>query len=828
VLDGSGTTVTVTVGEEIASSMWQASAEIHGSRRLAKPESLFQVTWTQELIEQPEQGLYTCWSLETGFLALNYRAGSYWDFQPNAQGFRDKRSGAVPVGGGVLGTAKNGRVRLGCDFKSLLAWGTATAATPENWSPTGDHPGFNLGTYSAPSSVEDLAYTKTSNGCETGTQYVVNNQAASSRSSGQQQSIDIYHNWMAKLEGTSSGVVEWRPWAHSSHAQYSGTPVKPDYGAYAGLINTSVGLYCSPESQRGIANAFGTFVTFSHNGEKLPTEHHDFGYRAEIAVVTGVPVTAANVDYTETKAISERSDWFESGAIKAFVIPRVLESTAPPVLPSKATDVVDAEQCMHIDWNGPTDTPSYFGGYYRDSACDCYVTKTANADESAEFHSPAAASPQVNLMPERQSTFAGCVRFTGDHRHFTLPMADSNDVSSVKIKIEIAANDEHLQFAKDSPSYRGTLFDKGHPVKTDGSDFMAGSYSAFAYVMNNMICGEFVLSKNRPDGKWLGANRFCYRGDASGDEIVVKASNRRQAYQTWEKANGAAMPLPYVAPIVAAKECIDVSTDPCADVNLGVEPGTPDSVSVAAGDPPPEPYDGNMSDECKKFLKAMNGLPFFAIKGLKRHYYYPTPSFIGPGYDFVGPELVAVPLYEESGIAENSVEPDLCYVLFGTDWKATSEKASISLLFDGSQNEKPPTVNTDAEMFYGDFPFEGIPRRNKYKPRLNFTLRLNVRARAWCSNQYFDKHEMIWKSGRLQIGSKIEGVSYSDRIAESTFGWSFLGESFALTHAQTEAFYARQPVEIYLYNSDYLGSYASCTKEQAASLESIKITLQAE
>lgn len=814
VLDGSGMAVTLTVGEEIASSMWEASADIRGSRRQYKPETLFQVTWNQELWGSSYYGVTDCWPAETGPLASIYRIGSFWDFEPNFWGFRDKRSAGF-LYSSQMGTAKNGRVRLGCDFMSLLSYGTATAITPTNWSPTGDSPGFNLGGYAARASVEDLAFAKTSNGCET-----------TSRQYGTQKTIDIYHNWFAKLEGTSSGVVEWRPWAHASLAQYSGTAIKPDYGGYGGfgVIITTVGVFCSPESQRGIANAFGTFVTFDHDGEELPTDTHDFGYRAEFAIGTGTTVNATNVDYTESKAISERDDWYKSGALKAYVIPRVIESTAPPVLPSKSSDVIDAEQCMHIDWNGPTDSPREFGGYYRDAACDCAVTATANLEEPAEYHSPATASPQINLMTERQRTFTGCVRFTGAHRHFTLPMANSGDVSSVKVKIEIAADEKHLQFAKDCPGYRGTLFDQSQPLKSDGSYFMPGAYTSFAYVMNSMVCGDFVLSKNRPDGKWLGANRFCYRGEASGEEIVVKASNRRQAYKAWDRSTGGTMPVPYAAPIVAARSCINVNTNPCDGINLGVEDGTPD---VVDDHNPPEPYDGNMSEDCKKFIKAILGAPFCKVMGLKRHYYYPLPGFYGPGWDYIGPEFVNVPLYDKGGPAEGSVEPDLCYVLFGTDWKAVSEKASINIVFEGSQNEKPPGVNSDAELFFGDFQYQGIPRQNKYKPRLNFTIRVNVRAKAWCSNQYFDKYAMIWKGEGIKMGNKIGGQSYDEQIAQSTFGWT-MPITIALTQAETAAFYNREKIELYVFNSDYRGSYAQCTKEQAPSMESLKITVQAE
>jgi hypothetical protein len=49
-----------------------------------------------------------------------------------------------------------------------------------------------------------------------------------------------------------------------------------------------------------------------------------------------------------------------------------------------------------------------------------------------------------------------------------------------------------------------------------------------------------------------------------------------------------------------------------------------------------------------------------------------------------------------------------------------------------------------------------------------------------------------------------------------------------LTHEQTAAFYDRQEVKVYVYNVDYLGSYAQCTEEQAKSMEAIKITLKAE
>jgi len=813
ILDGSGMAVTLTVGEEIASSMWQATSYINGSRKKYKPETLFQVTWNQELWEPSYYGASPCWPAETGPLAQLYRIGSFWDFEPNFWGFRDKRS-ATFVYSSQMGTAKNGRVRLGCDFRSLLSYGTAQAITPADWSPTGQSPGFNIGG----GSVEQLAYAKTDNGCETTT-----------RQNGIQQAVDIYYNWMAKLEGTSSGVVEWRPWSLASATPYTGTAIKTVYGGYGGfgLIYTTVGVFCSPESQRGIANAFGTFVTFDHDGEELPTDSHDFGYRAEIAIVAGKEVTAANVDYKESQAIRERNDWLQSGALTAYVIPRVIESLAPPVLPSKTSDVVDAEQCMHIDWNGPTDSPRYFGGYYRDAACDCAVTATANLEEPMEFHSSPTAVPQINLMPERQSTFAGCVRFTGPHRHFTMPMVDSKDVPSVKVKIEIAADENHLQFAKDCPGYRGTLFDQSRPLKSDGSDFMPGAYTSFAYVMNSMVCGDFVLSKNRPDGKWLGANRYCYRGEASGDEIDVRASNRRQAYKAWDRSTGATMPVPEVSQLIAAIKCIDVNTNPCEGVNLGVEPGTADVVSVASGDPPPEPYDGNMSEDCKKFIKALIGAPFCKVMGLKRHYYYPLPGFYGPGWDFIGPEFVNVPLYDKGGPVENSIEPDLCYVLFGTDWKAVSEKASINLEFQGWQNGKPPGVNRDAEMFYGDFQYQGIPRENKYKPRLNFTLTFNVRAKAWCSKQYFDKYEMKWKGGNVVMGRKIGGESYSEHIAESTFGWT-MPISIGLTYEETAAFYNREKVEVYIYSSDYQTGYAQCTKEQAPSMESLKITLQAE
>ena len=875
ILDGSGMKVTLTLGEEIASSMWEATAEIHGSRRQTKPPALFDVRWTEELVELPWYGTYSCWPLETGPLAIDIAVPWFWDFEPNLQGFRNKRSSRNPnvPGGGwgsLLGTAKNGRVRLGCDFQSLLTWGTATAETPEDWSPTGDAPGFfvvatlpNSEFGSRKYQVEEIAYGKTVNGCEAGTGTVVTNINPSSRIGGSQSLIHIYHNFVAVLSGTTSAAVEWRPWSHSAIKKYEGAPLKTDYyfgpapfDYSLGMIKETVSVFCSPESGRGIANAFGTFVTFAHSGEKLPTSARDFGYRAEIAVVAGTAVTAANVDYTESDAISRRStDSMESGALKAYVVPRVIESTAPPVLPSTSSDVVDAEQCMHIDWNGPTDSPRFFGGYYRDAACDCQLTAEANAEEHSQYHSPESASPQVNLMPERQRTFAGCVKFTGAHRHFTLPMTDSQDVSSVSVTIELAADQNHLQFARDCPGYRGTLFDKSYPLKADGTPFMPGASTAFGYVMNSMVCGEFLLSKNRPDGKWLGANRFCYRGEAADEEVTVKASNRREAYKTWDRSTGATMPVPQAGAMVAAKECIDVSSDPCE----GVVPGGSQFVPLFniftgtnqpaggpnAADPSaivienlyyPQPFDSNMSDDCKKFLKVMGGSPFCDIKGMPRHYHYPVTTrldiwgFPVQGWDFVGAAWINVPTYGPEGVADNTEEPDLCYVFFGTDWKAVAKKASISLRFEGSQNGKPPGVNSEAEMFYGDFQYEGIPRENKYKPRLNVYLGIHVRCRAWCDKQYFDRHQMIWKNGTrtFEVGNKIDAEEYSERIAESTFGWSIPSGPVALTYEQTQAFYDRQPVELYIYNVDNNGGYAVCTAEEAASRESLKITLQAE
>ena len=77
------------------------------------------------------------------------------------------------------------------------------------------------------------------------------------------------------------------------------------------------------------------------------------------------------------------------------------------------------------------------------------------------------------------------------------------------------------------------------------------------------------------------------------------------------------------------------------------------------------------------------------------------------------------------------------------------------------------------------------------------------------------------------MANKIGGESYSEKIAVSSFGWT-LPIMIALTHDETAAFYNRQKVEVYVCNSDYRGSYAQCTKEQAPSMESLKITLQAE
>lgn len=814
ILDGSGMKVTLTIGEEIASSKWEATAELHGSRRRIKPFTLYQVTWDHEWFDGAFYGSYQCWPPETTTLALGIRVPLFWDFQPGEQGTRSKSVRDVDyVPSGTWdrrpGTDLNARMRLGCDFQPLLAWGTATAETPEDWSPTGDSPGFvrveNVVNYNFYSAIETSAYEKTWNGCAEGTLLVLSNSEKATRDGGSETYIDIYHNAVGILSGTSGTTIEWRPWTQTTLHKYEGAPIDANnllVPYNIGWIGDKISVFCSPESGRGIAFAHGTFVTFAHDGEKLPTDTHDFGYRAEIAVVAGSAITAADVDYTESSAISIRANSIvEAGRLKAYVVPRVIESAAPPVLPSKSADVVDAEQCMHIDWNGPTDTPRYFGGYYRDAACDCQVTAAANAEEHSKYHSPASASPQVNLMPERQATFAGCVRFTGAHRHFTMPMTDSQDVSSVSVTIELAADENHLQFAKDCPGYRGTLFDKSYPLKADGTPFLPGASTAFGYVMNSMLCGEFSLSKNRPDGKWLGANLFCFRGEAADEEVTVKASNRREAYKTWDRSTGATMPVPETGAMIAAKECIDVTADPCA----GALTSGDDS------DLPPEPFDSHLSSDCKKYLKAMGGIPFCTVKEM-------------PGYD----AWINVPNYGESGLLENTVEPDLCFVLFGTDWKAVAKKASISLRFEGSQNGKPPNVNSKAEMFFGDSYYEGIPRANKYKPQLNVYLGIHVRCRAWCDKQYFDRHEMVLKNNNLAIGNKLSSQQYSERIAESTFGWSIPSCPVALTYEQTQAFYDRQPVELYIYNVDNNGGYAVCTAEEAASRESLKITLQAE
>lgn len=591
--------------------------------------------------------------------------------------------------------------------------------------------------------------------------------------------------YLAATADVSGAVAQTISWAvpvgadivpsSSISASQAALPPNGGYG------NAAPELFCSPWSGRGTARAFGTTVTFGHNLETNDDTGADaffVGFGLSLPpeleppfngkTYTPSPSGSANVaigNYGEAIfPIYSRLDGpfrpvaWTLGGFHIQVRPRMLESTAPPHLPSRPEDVIDVEQCIfYVDQNFVT--ANTFRHWYVGAPCLTQDLFDTAADEErvpsvsgvpAFYDRQYALSPYDGTFSRRlhnvylQSTESrACVVFSGAHRHFTLPTNDSQDMTDLTISIA-TANDGLAAKSVNAPLARSRLFSTNPQIYNELVEFSPSSY-----VSAKSICGQFGLAATRADGKWLGQNAFCYAGPGSLQQYQIKAS---------------ATEFPAPAALNTA------SSDGAATFTSSITPA----------DFSPCTFEDQNTETCFRKMRIARQAVF---------------QKINYGNINVGQWNEAGP-YRNGFVDdfESYIDPDLAQVVFGTDWTFRQNYAAIRCTVGGS-----PTVPVPNLIAHG-------------RPNPVFNVSVVAIGEAWCHKVYFDKRE--WKRDQLPFvttgfgGSPItiRPPAYAgERISSDSVDVDLARSTFTVTHSfslscnseEAEEFYARRPVTLY-------------------------------
>jgi hypothetical protein len=579
--------------------------------------------------------------------------------------------------------------------------------------------------------------------------------------------VSLTTTQVASVVGAVSSVISWHVPFIGNDYQKTATwtnAVRNEWPLYRHNYGSdALDLFCSPWTSRGTATALGSVVTFAHQLQTSDAAGPD-SYFVGIGLASPPSLPSPLSGFTVSNA------FFQSGAAghySLFAYPRILESTAPPHLPSVSSDVIDPEQCMHLSGGGIAGLNGAPGRVYMTNACSGQVMANASLDEGY-VADRASAVPHGNRLQQRIADFNGCVRFTGASRHFTLPMNDASDVQSLIVTIALA-NPGLASLAIDSPLTRSSF------LSTNSFFDELTQFSPTGYVSAQSLCGAFSLQKYSPAGNWLGCNRFAYVGEGVQQEATVSGSGLSQAPVHAGSVDGA-----YA--FTLSKTCVSLSREGCFPVDSLEDP----------------------SEDCKQYFKLIRQKPFVYVKRYQYTLPYSTPE------QFVVQEGFLIQYVADR---VHLVEPDLANIFVGADWTFKQNKMAIHCHVSGNETYSPSYVNNAALQAVGGSSNELENRAHvRAKPLPVFGLDVTALCEARCHRVHFDKRE-IRRDYISTVVTSITGVSseqfaptYSgDRIGSEShdvdFGRSTYGVerrlSVACNEAEAEQFYAGEPVTLY-------------------------------
>lgn len=552
-------------------------------------------------------------------------------------------------------------------------------------------------------------------------------------------------------------------------------------GHFASVLSEGVHLFCSPWSGRGVATALGTTVTFSHFLEVNEDTTADsffggFGLTEPIqmpppfeSITWSAPALLPNVGF------------------RVDITPRVLESTAPPHLPARAQDVVDIEQCIFLSWQGVSMHRQFRSGNFFGTrsyvAPPCLTQQIFEAAKEepylqASFRGPAPEVPQFDQRIRAYSSLSrggkqiSCVRFTGQHKNFTLPMFDGNDMESLIVSVDIA-NAALASKAINSPLARSTLFTTNPPAFFNENL----EFSPDSYISTKSLAGAFSLGNQRQDGTWLGQNTFFYVGPGAQQSHQIRAS---------------ALDFP-------------TPNDPVAAASDGaISFITPAECVPAAS--PCDQFADIPSDECLEWLGVI-GVPFvyFTTVPLALDFLYQNDSWVPLTFD--ESKRMAATRYDRTSF----VDPRFSFAVVGTDWTFRQNNAALrcTVTADDSVNPSYLSAETIARLNSWQFANSMVA----FRPLPRFNISLVSLCETWCHSISIDRREVrratlpipyfddqfdrtLWTSPPLYAGERMSSATESVDMARATYT---VTQSFSLAcnDQEAEAFYARQPVTLY-------------------------------
>lgn len=286
------------------------------------------------------------------------------------------------------------------------------------------------------------------------------------------------------------------------------------------LPRVSCHLYCSPYTGRGYIHVLldeaiflgsqyfnsGITFTFDHalqSRPSIPAGGTEIAYR----YFAGVALTSLGVlpSVLTTYQASLNTDAIR---MSVFTSPRVLESTAPPVLPS-ATGMVDAEQAMFLSWLGGPSNTLYLDGNAQQTPLADRLSLEPFGNQWATNVSGDGNTKRPNYIED----FQGATYCTGASRHNTLP--SSSDWSGIELTIG-QPDQGFWPVSKNNGVFRGK-------ISTTALDFGLNADStkmqpdAFAFLQ--CVNGTHQLTGYRGDGSYIGNNRYT-SGNTRPDKVI--------------------------------------------------------------------------------------------------------------------------------------------------------------------------------------------------------------------------------------------------------------------------------------------------------------------
>jgi hypothetical protein len=707
-------------------------------------------------------------------ILVAHATGGFEGQSPGSYGFVDSTEpvmlwtflGPPTINSGSLPSVKGEKKHLGCELLEFAWAQSSVALPPQDWAYSG-RAGF-LGLH-VPENADD--YQGTEPGLGHGIKVVkegrtAHNFAGIRYASKTATYVSLTTTQVASVGGAISSSISWHvPFIGGDYEKTASwtNELRTEWPLYNHNYGFEpIDLFCSPWTGRGTATAIGSVVTFAHQlqtSEEAGPDSYFVG--AGLASPTSLPDSLSG--FTVANALFSTGT---AGTYSLFAYPRILESTAPPHLPSVSADVIDPEQCMHLSGGGIAGLDGAPGRVYMTSACAGQVVADASLDEGY-VADRASAVPHGNRLRQRLADFNGCVRFTGASRHFTLPMNDGQDVDSLIVTIAIA-NADLAAIAIDSPLTRSSF------LSLNAFFNELTQFSPTGYVSAKSLCGAFSVQKNSPAGNWMGCNRFSYVGEGAQEEATLSGSGLSAAPTHAGSVDGA-----YA--FTLSKTCVSLSGEGCFPSGTTDEP----------------------SEECKQYFKLIRGVPFMYVQRAR----YRLP--------FSTPEQFSVwdgSLIQYVADRTHLIEPDLARIFVGADWTFKQNKIAMHCHVSGNETYIPSYVNDAAIQAVGGGASDLESRsRVRAKPLPVFSLAITALCEARCHRVHFDKREI--RRDYISTFVTSNGLSFEqfaptysgDRISSEShdvdFGRSTYGVerqlSVACNEAEAEQFYAGEPVTLY-------------------------------